>query len=65
MIRYRGAFILLSEIKLLEIIVHISVLPLSDIKLMKTVPHVFGRSGRLDMLTLSIFNSSSHQSHNS
>ena len=60
MIRHRGTFVPFPEVKLLEIIVNISVLSLSNMKLMKTVPHIFGRSGRLDMLTLSIFNSSLH-----
>jgi len=58
MVRYRGAFILLSKVKLLEIIVHVSVLLLSDIKLMKMILHVLGSSGRLDMFPPSIFNNS-------
>ena len=57
MVRHRDVFISLSKVKLLEIIVHISVLSLSNMKPTKMVPHFFGRGSRLDMLTLSIFNS--------
>jgi len=60
MIKHRGVFILFSKIKLLEIIVHISVLFLSNMKLIKIVPHISGRSGRLDMLMLFIFDGSSY-----
>jgi len=60
MIKHRGVFILFSKIKLLEIIVHISVLFLSDMKLIKIVSYISGRSGRLDMLMLFIFDGSSY-----